>query len=167
VPVGTAPGLVHISTSAFTTQTTVSFDNVFTSTYENYIILGTLLSSVANPVFNVRLRAGGSDNTNATYQKQQLNSSGTTVNGARSANQTAYAFSFVADSSSVFQLNVFSPQQTKKTGMLGQIDEQITSGVIAITSGGFSATTAFDGISFFPASGNITGNIRIYGYKNS
>ena len=33
-------------------------------------------------------------------------------------------------------------------------------------NGGMSVTTSYDGFSIIPSTGNITGTIRIYGYKD-
>ena len=38
--------------------------------------------------------------------------------------------------------------------------------VTGLQSLGFAATTSFTGLTFYPSSGTITGNIRVYGLKN-
>ena len=50
VAAGTAPGLVHVNTTTFTTQSSVSVNNCFTSTYENYQIKLNILGSTNQDV---------------------------------------------------------------------------------------------------------------------
>jgi hypothetical protein len=55
----------------------------------------------------------------------------------------------------------FEAQYTKYT-QLG------SGGVLAITAGGFLATTSFTGFTIYPGSGTLTGGtISVYGYKKA
>lgn len=167
VPVGTAPGLVRVATESFNAVSSVSLNGCFTSTYENYFFLGSILSSVTNPLINLRLRASGSDNTTSNYQRQEMYAVSTTVAGTRSNNQNTFNFGFVHSNGGIYSMTLFRPQLAQKTGIMAQTDENLNNGNVYFANGGFSLTTQFDGFTIYPASGTITGTIRVYGLANS
>jgi hypothetical protein len=76
--------------------TTLSLNGVFTSSYDNYMIVMRATTSLAWPYFNSRLRASGTDNTTASsYTNQYLTANGTTVSaGSGSDNRWFYVLHF-------------------------------------------------------------------------
>jgi hypothetical protein len=160
-------GLVHIATDSFSAVSSVSLNDVFTSSHENYFFLATIASSVTNPLINLRLRASGSDDTTSNYQRQELYAGSTTVAGVRASNSNKFNFGYVHSNGGICSMTFFRPQLAQKTGIMVQNDENLDRAYIYFANGGFSLTTQFDGFSIYPASGTITGTIRVYGYANS
>ena len=159
------PGLVHLHTESFSAKSSVSVDDVFSSTYDFYRILISLLGSTAI-TYSLRLRASGTDASGANtykYQEAEVYSSSTS-NNARSENFIRLGWS---DSSKrgTTTLDVFGPNLAATTGfnvpLGGRFDDA------ASFIGEHTVASAYDGFTIFPSSGTITGTLRVYGYRNS
>ena len=163
----TDQGLVHINTTTFSAVSSVSINNVFTSTYQNYRIVINLVSSISNEI-RFRMRASGTDNTGANYAIQYTFASGAITEATRQTGQTAaWFFSSSGNYESVGAYDIGSPQLAKQTTLVGsQVYDQATIGLISWAAN-HDQSTAFDGITIIAGSGTMTGTIRVYGYKNS
>jgi hypothetical protein len=155
---------LHIETQSFSGSSSESFDNVFTSTFENYKILlsGTVASGV--PRLRLRWRASGSDNSTSDYNFQEFRSGSTTVTSTRFGSQAQNEIGLIGTSETSFSIDVFNPQSAKETAFLS--NSMLNGDAVAFFYGGFYDTTSFDGFSIFPVSSTMTATIRIYGYKN-
>lgn len=166
-------GLVYITGTSFSAAATVSLPaNTFTATYKNYLINYTVTAaSVDSVVINARLRASGADSSAASYSNAgvtyQLGA--TTIGAANILSQTSWQFTqFNSNDRNKVQLQVLSPQLAVDTHFLWD-----TYGRVGGAQGGghgsgeFRATTQFDSLTLFPASGNITGSYEVYGYALS
>lgn len=152
-------------TISFTTQSSVSLNGVFTSTYTNYkIVFGNLIGS-ANAVLKIRWRKAGSDNTSSIYY------SGAHYTGWNAATGVA-TNDAAATSAGLFGL----PTTWGKLVM--DISQPLTRPMVtgmAMTAGPedkgvyfssfINTSDTFDGITFFPVSGTITGSLSVYGYN--
>jgi hypothetical protein len=162
---GTVGGLVHINTKTFSASTAESFDGIFTSNYLNYRFF---ISGVGSTALNIqaRLRASNADNTTGNY--------GTIRNNQDSIISDRFQTSFtnLARVNSVTEfsivLDVINPQITAFTTLLGQsfgLNANETAYITTSSTGYFEATTAFDGIKFYPSTGNFTGRLQIFAYN--
>jgi hypothetical protein len=168
---GSASGLVQISNNTFSAVSAVSIDNNFTSTYRNYKIILQITASSATANLKMRFRASSTDNTNASYNSViagfRFDGSQYTPGGT---GQTSFFFGDLNSSSTdtYFSADIVAPQLAERTGVLGTSVGRDATGGFAGTGGGYFAnTTQFDGLSWFPASGTITGRLLVYGYTNS
>jgi hypothetical protein len=163
-----AGGLVLLNTTSFTAQSTVSIDNVFSSTYKAYKIVFDCLPSTTLDL-GMRLRVGGSDNSTSNYNRQYLLGNSTTVAAARSNGQTSWAINGGASAHrQLHEMLVVNPNQTLSTGayLAASANYDNTSANIAIINNySFSATTVFTGFSIITSTGNLTGFVSVYGYK--
>ncbi len=162
-------GLTQVANVSFTTAAIVAFDNVFTSAYQNYRVIVTITAKSTNGHMFARLRASGTDNSTGNYNYGGLlgRTTNTTANyGASGAGDWYYAFS---NASQCFNaLDVINPQvafntQMTTTGHGGDL----TTWFSVNGSGNFTTNAQFDGMSFQPSTGTISGNIKVYGYRNS
>jgi hypothetical protein len=172
-PVGTTPGLVCVKAeTAFSAVTNVTADNVFTSSYTNYVLF-VQASSSTNVAISLQLSVGGvAAATN--YNRQILEASSTSVTASRSASQTSFAIGARSDSGSQsqpYQLFIFQPQLAAATHFTsvnpannGAAFDQPYIGVIG---GNHSTATAYDGIKLLVATGTMTGSYAIYGYSKT
>jgi len=164
-----AGALVYIDGASFSGVSSRSFDNVFTSTYENYkVLINITKSGVGN--LRIRMRAGGTDNTATTYKS---------VASFEDANSSAAGFVKIFNGSTMdlpdlvdasVTLTFMNPQSTKYTTVNSEnFLFRYTSGgaYMGTFAGIFDNTNSFDGFTLFPVSGTITGNIRIYGIVNA
>ena len=162
----TGAGMDLIATQSFSSSSIVSFNNCFTSTYENYKIVWTANSVSSLGTILLRLRASGTDNTTTNY-----GSSGVyalfagTVSGTGYNAQNYWAIHYCANTSSQHRsIELMQPQVAYNTSF-GSVGSNADAN--AYYAGWFGATTQFDGFSILPGSGTMTGTVRVYGYRNS
>jgi hypothetical protein len=146
--------------------TNLSLNGVFSSTYDNYLIVFQTTFSTATQL-SIRYRASGTDTT-ADYYMNLVDyySNGTTVdyNFANGASLISLADNSVVEMG--FQASVRNPFVAKKTLFTAQYNNWQTSTVRAqngLNFGTQSGTTSFDGITFLPTAGTITGTVSVYG----
>lgn len=163
-------GLVFVAGTAFSAVSSVSVNNCFTSTYANYLLKITGSASGANVNLQMRLRASGSDDTNATYNVQALDADSATVSAGRSTSQTLWTVGLSwasAVASNTQELSIFRPNESETTTFLTTYTTPLNTGFVALRGGYFNNTTSFDGFSLLVNTGTITGTVRVYGYRNS
>ena len=155
-----AAGLTLIKKVTFSAVASFSEDNVFTSDYDNYLILISGVSSSASDT-QLRLRVGGVDASGSNYLYQGLNVQGATVSGFVG---TATVFTLGSDGTNRFdhRAEIFGPAIADKTGWLsfGHRDDLR----IGFTGSYHNLSTAYDGFTILDNVGNITGTLWLYGY---
>ena len=159
---GGATGLTLLSTTTFSgVASQASPTNTFTSTYRNYrIILSNLTSTVADTEFRLRLRAAGTDTTTSTYQRYGI--SGATASPSTETSFFLSLLSTTATNQMFTIMDFFNPQKATRTQ---------TQYFSMTTSSNFQAAafqqdnTVFDAVNVYPASGNISGQMQIFGYN--
>lgn len=161
---GAPQGLVHINTTTFSAVSSVSFDNVFTSDYDNYRIMYNASGSTTLPV-QFRLRALGSDNASSVYQRVR------NYQGAYTQYSGESSWTFLEQDTvdaAFSAIDIFRPAKSSITMMdaSGMRANTTTSAIFWEIKAFHNSTSAFDGLSIYTTSGTITGSIRVYGYKN-
>jgi hypothetical protein len=153
--------LTKISTQTFSASSAVNVNNVFSSTYKNYLILVDSTHSVNDTDMRLQLRASGT-NTTTNYTMQGYYSNGSTVGG----DSASISFPIIragGTSLNAGQCTVFSPFVTGVTGFIGTSTG--SAGFNATLGGRQTGSTSFDGFALSAGSGNITGTVTIYGYE--
>lgn len=160
-------GLVHLHTETFSAVSSVSIDNVFSSTYENYrIIMDT--TTTANVEFSLRLRVSGADNSTAnSYVTQRLTASASTVSGSRSTIDNWSFGEHQTVQGNGHDAIIWRPFATEKTSFWNNTAATSSSAYISTRTGTHNQATSYDGFTIYQASGTFSGTIRIYGYANS
>jgi hypothetical protein len=168
-----AGGLVLITTETFSAVSAVSLNNVFTSVYQNYRIVIKINADAAREI-RCRYRAAGADDTNSRYflMSPGLFQNGTVDNYSNLAQTSLFiGYAFTTDIPLMASYDIFDPQLTTTVSTAGVIRDVDLTGTAFLRGGTFTSWTnaavSYDGITLFPSAGTITGNIRIYGYKNS
>lgn len=165
VAVGSGTGSASaLGTVSFSGCSSVSLNDVFSATYDNYKVLLTI--SGANVTGTMRFRVSGADNSTANYNLQTLRVTGTTIDGGRSTGQTSFTnIGGVATVEMPVEMTITYPFATAKTGISVYASNSDDLSRITGMGGYFDATTSFTGFSLIPSSGTITGTVRIYGYN--
>jgi hypothetical protein len=158
-----ASALVKISTTTFSAVSSQSINNVFSATYNNYLILLNGVTS-ANPDFLFRLRVSSTDASGATdYVRPGLlnNKNTTTILNGGGADSSSGYLGFGATAEFALTSTFFNPFLTKPTLNLYQ-----NYGNEFQNWGGNShkLSTSYTGITFFPSTGTMTGSVTIYGF---
>ena len=156
-----------IGTTTFSASAAVNVNDVFSTTYANYLVRTDFVGSETIGM-SMRLRVSGADNTTSDYNRQSITAYSTTVEGGRGANASSFEVPAASTAGSYIQFSFFNPFQAAKTGVIMDTVSYAGSGIEATRSSfAFAAATSFTGFSLIPASGNITGTLRVYGLANS
>ena len=162
-------GISLISTTTLSAVATQSVNDVFSATYDNYLIMLGLTGSTTNQDVSMRLRVAGADNSSANYNRSLFGQASTTLTGQRLTAQTQFASVANVESGtkSYAQLTMFNPFLVQTTALISEAFE-IPNGNISqrLVMYGTTVTTSYTGFTIFPASGTITGTISVYGYKD-
>lgn len=159
-------GLVPLNTTTFSAVSSVSVNSVFSATYDNYMVVHNITASSAT-VIRQRLRVSGTDNSGSNYLRGGYYV-GVYANSVFSSTNNATESFFTLGSTNATVgfggvLNFIAPFQTQYT----KITSHSGGADLGVGMCVFNGTTSFDGFSFIPDSGTITGTIRVYGYRNS
>ena len=170
------------SSGNLTSGSRYNADNVFSSTYKSYKIIGTNLRFSADAPIAFVFRTGGgsgSDSTQSRYSyvnnRVERNSSGTastlTVTDWNGSVGKICQHIESADTNKTgsFEFQVFDPYATKSTNWRNHTIQWDSSGtwIVNIMGGGtYNYEAALTGIGIYPSSGNyVNGEIKIYGFK--
>jgi hypothetical protein len=152
---------------SFTSVSSVSLNGVFTSAYENYRIVMSILGSTASGAF-ARLRASGTDNTTSNYSYQFISGSTTTVSGAGATGVDYLEMASAITQNGIHVFDFFAPQLATATQIIGAWQNFTSSApFVRQVAASHNVASAFDGLTVYPQSGTMTGTLRIYGYRNS
>lgn len=155
----------------FTGATSVSLNNVFSSSYLRYLILFNLNTGSASATTNIRLRNSGTDNSANNYFTAAVAASQTgSVTGFASAATASWIVNAFSNSyggqvfSEIVLNNIATTSRNTGTFLSMSNQNNVYSGI----SGGLSSEqlTAFDGFTVFPATGNFAGTVQVFGYND-
>jgi hypothetical protein len=162
------------SNSTFSSVTSSSVNNCFSSTYDSYRIIISFDASASDSNVYLRLRGGGSDLSSSTYNVQDIQAFSSTTAAARNNSATliekiAYTTASGAAAGGFSIIDIINPGIAKPTFFkVSAIYGGGTSLEIHETVASNSNATAYDGFSIINNSAaNMTGRIRVYGYSNS
>lgn len=161
---GTSAAIVGLGSVEFSAVTSLSLNGVFSSLFDNYMINIRHVLNTSSQSCTARLRASGSDAAGSNYVNQALQADGTSVVGSRSAGNTFFSIGNVsATQRSGDVIYLYGPNLTQPTAMLNvQAGGQNSAFIIDFAST-HSLSASYDGITFIPAGGSITGRVAVYG----
>ena len=155
-------GMVLLNTTSFSAVASQSFNDVFSTTYDNYLIKGYFTFSTGNSPL-VRFRVSGADNSTANYTHQNWGAESTTTYTSRSTGSTSIPI--VGSTGALthyMETTFFNPFASLNTGYNHSIN---VAGTTAIYNnyGHFNATTSFTGFSIIVGTGTMSGAISVLG----
>jgi hypothetical protein len=169
VAVGSGSGSVNAAGQVtFTGVSSVSLNGVFSSTYDNYLILIKSTDSVGSGQMFMRMRVSGSDNTNNEYTRFGFYADQTNATGGMegSAGTSSFIVSEIqgTDGSQAI-VNLQSPFLNELTKFNGQTTKKLN---LAIRGGSTTTgvTTSYTGFTLFHSQTSMTGTVSVYGYKD-
>lgn len=171
VPAGTVPGLTHINTTTFSAVSSVSINNLFSSTYTNYLmVMDNVICSNDDVNLNLRYRSSTTDTTTGyRFSRITFGSNNVQYNFANNSAGTAQ-IGMVGNTLPATYTLVFGRPNTTDSikGLLGQ-STYLVSTILATSNnaGSVASATQFDGVTIYPDTGTISGTARTYGYRNS
>lgn len=168
VPSSVAGSGVSVSASgkvSFTAATTININGVFSSTYDNYLVV-IRHSSSGNPAIDLRMRLSGTDDSGNNYNWQRLIAENTTVAGARSTSQNVVKVGYSSSAArSGDHVYIYGPALAQPTATRNVNVRGLSSASIGDIAGTHSLSTAYDGFTLLGDAGTVdlTGALTIYG----
>lgn len=166
-------GMVLIAEQSFSGVSSVSVNNCFTETYDNYrLIIDHTNSDNADRIFGLRLRSSGSDVTSgygSAVRGWDLYTSSASFSDGYQASDRIHLGTVNVNIRGAVSIDVVAPRLPRWTAFEGFVRGDVL-GVRSyggIVVGNLANTGAYDGLTLFPSAGTITGTLRIYGYRNS
>jgi hypothetical protein len=166
-------GLTYITQATPSAANSVSINNCFSSTYENYLITVNITATVGtNSALKMRLRASGTDAT-TNYKQIRINAYGSSIavlTDPDGTDEWSMAFTNQATASSqAYSAQIFSPFQSTPTRHLANAGAPENDATLNMYQfyGFHSTASAYDGFTVTTAGTSFTGTIRVYGYQNS
>lgn len=170
----TPTSIVHSGTSAsinadgsvdFSAVTSLSLNGVFTSAHDNYVVI-VRKSMTADTGVRGRLRLSGTDATATNYTFQLLRADGSAVTGERFTTQDHVRVSGGGTAQrDGLSLHIYGPALAQPTAFRGVDVDSYLSANLDDLAGTHSLSTAYDGLTLYPASGSMTGNVAVFGYE--
>jgi hypothetical protein len=142
---------------------TLSLNGVFSSEYDNYMIVLRHVHSATYISIDIRVRAAGTDATGSNYVRQFLDADNTSVTGARATSGSA---NFITTSPSnrsgstsyIYGPHLAQPTAFRSVNVGGQSGAALTD--YAATH---SLSTSYDGFTLLVTSGTFSGLVKVYG----
>lgn len=164
-----AQGLTLINTTSFSAVASQSINDVFSATYNKYLISIDQVGS-ADTTLSMRLRVSGADNSSSNYYY-----SGTSIDSPTAATLslikgdplTLYQMGFTTISGTNVNTTLTNPFSSS---LLTVFNSTFGHGIgtdagSGYTGGHFNATTSFTGFTLIPGAGTMTGTVSVYGYN--
>jgi len=169
-PAAATSGLTKVASGTFSVSATnVAVDSCFNATYKNYKVIFTITAATASPArwgLFMRLRTGGSDNTNNNYRynnNQYDWSSGALEQDKNEDVSSAYVTS-LDNGLTQLTFEVTNPYASNVTWVQGVASNKTAGGFANFM---FNATTSFDGFKIqCDQASQLTGEYAVYGYEN-
>ena len=160
--------IVRIATTPFSASSAVNLNDIFSSTYTNYMVVFNITAASGTGNLQARLRVSGADNSTSNYYSvyDYIWASGATAGSTKSSAATQWQFTFISDEETAIPFTISNPYQSETT-FVAAPDFMAGGGYKVNSAGWFAATTSFTGMSFFPTTGTITGEATIYGMKRA
>jgi len=154
---------LHINTTSFSGVANQTVNGVFTSAYKNYLLIARFAKSTAAADTSLQYTISGTATT-TNYVRSGFFASASASTGSffASTSSDSVVISNTGDNNA-FSITVYSPQVSGKTWHTGLISAETQAQYIG---GNQSGTNSFDGLRLNVSSGNITGSITIFAYKD-
>jgi len=148
----------------------INLTNIFTLTFNNYLILGNVNLNAAGNLF-ARFSVNGVPEVALQYQRTRVSGNNNTTTSAFAANNTQMFLaehSLITSNRFCFQALISNPMQnlhSKMTTDFGSVT-QTTNSSVGTASNILLNTKSYDGFYFFATLSRLmTGNVSVYGYN--
>jgi hypothetical protein len=159
-------GLVLLNTTSFSGVSSQSVSDVFSSTYETYLINVNGVGVANAAVVDLRLRVSGTDATGTDYKWQGLSAINTTISGSFNNTQSFVRIGVIGEQTSIVSALITKPFLADKTGAFGNAADNRTTpnANIQIHAGFHNLATSYTGFTLL-FSQSSTGKVSVYGYN--
>lgn len=171
VAVGSGTGSANaLGTVTFSGVSSLSLNDVFSSTYANYRInLKAQTSTEAD--CNMRMRSSGSDDSSGNYFMQLAGGADSTNFAGLNSSITYWYQGGGGRRWHTMAADLLEPNVADNTFMISLSGDRGTNANInannrvVMQNNWLTTSTQYTGITFYPSSGTMTGTVTIYGYN--
>jgi hypothetical protein len=170
VAVGSGTGTVSATgTVDFSGASSVSINDVFSATYNNYKVLLRLTAASEDLTPSLRFRVSGADNSTANYSRTAFFAGSDGTSGTNNTSgATSYGLGTFDTTVPTYHLHdmlISLPFATDYTILtnLSTTRNGSANNFVNAESCFFNATTSFTGFSIIASTGNFTGSVSIFG----
>jgi hypothetical protein len=161
-------GLVYITNTAFTGSSAINLTSLLTNTYTGFrLIIDVTNTASSNIDIYTQLTNAGTPLTTSSYWYTGIQAYNSFTGSVGSNANTAWFWGQVSQNNySLIVVDLFGLSQSRNTVFtLQNAHVQAGSTIDSRTSYGTNnSAVAYDGLKIFPASGALTGTVRVYGY---
>ena len=165
-----AAGATFISRTTFSAAATVDVDNIFSNTYENYLVCGQFVSSSGNPAIQMQGRYSTTTVTTGYYYGLSKAAATGAIGIVQGSNDSSFTLCYDSSSGaqdSLININVFRHSGAARnlafTGTMWADNSYIGSA----GAGAIYSSQTYTGLRFKGSSGTITGQVTVYGLAKS
>ena len=166
-PAASGGGLDFISTTSFSAVSSQSVNDVFSATYDNYVIKLNDCTTANDLFVHMRMRVGGAD-TSTNYRYQNVQADNTTVTASRSTSATHFTnigYLQTAQNND-FTFSLTNPFNTQPTSGFSNLTTGASGNIEFNSTGyGLNDSTSYTGFTLITSTSNMTGSVSVYGYK--
>jgi hypothetical protein len=163
--------LTEVANVSFSAATTLTIDNVFTSAYDNYQMIFSGTNSEANNILAKFRTPAGVDTSDSTYGNIGLFVNSGNASPIRSLVNGSSSLYWASSGNVGTVVNAIISRPFLATPTAVYAPFAFRHSTIEIEAGAWSCvhnqSTSYGGLKITPFAGAITGNIRIYGYRNA
>ena len=153
-------------TVSFSAASTVSLNDVFNSTYDNYRVIGNISQS-ADVAITLRVRVGGSDLTTSTYKWSRYfnySADGTYANSVSNSATSIDVPAGILDRGFMIwdfanPFNAFNTHIQNRSSFINSANASYN----FTGNGSVNNTTSYTGFTLIASSGTMTGTLSVYG----
>jgi hypothetical protein len=156
-----AGALVLIGTTTLSSSGSFNLTSIFSSTYDDYQIHFSGITSTSTSFFTFGLRAGGTNKTsNYSYMYNQITYANSALSGGGTGGGDAGAFNYSTTAGSAV-IKVLNPFNTAATTLLNDFAVYNAGGINRYLQ---TESVSYDSFWVTPNSGTISGKVMVYGY---
>jgi len=162
-------GLVYVTSTTATSGANISMNGCFSSTYRNYRVVISNLTTTGVAASSIRLRSGTTDATTSYYYNgTYMSYTSATINGYAGSNVGTWDPGIVVDATmGGTSFDFFNPYVAFVTSFNSfGCDPRTGGGGGRFSTGMHYANTSYDGFTWFSGSTITNATITVYGYRN-
>ena len=163
---GKKTGLVLLTSGDVSSGGPITFTNLFSSEFDNYIVYISELTCTGQNVIYYRTASGGSWNTSNVYSNQRIYGQTSSV-GAQRFSSTYAQFGYAGGKESNYEIHFFSPYLSTQTAVIsrGAYSDNTNGGFIELHHSYVNNTTSYDGFVFDEVTrgASISCSYEVYG----
>lgn len=159
------PGLVLLKSAAFSAVTEVNIDDVFSTSYDQYLLKFDEDDSNTGAETRLQWRSSSSNNSTTNYAHQNTAfTTSTFYDRVTGSGTSSLIAANVGASGWRWSMNIFDPNISANT--VFDVVGNVSTGSVAFIGGGaFQTTTSFTGVRVYRTAGTFTGSYAMFGFR--